>query len=64
MAETPKRPAASKLAPLSDDCLSRGKKRQLLKEQDTGGSQFNCPIEVSTPGPTVILTRLIALLFQ
>ena len=44
MAETPKRPIAA-----SDDCLKRDKKHRLLKAQGTGGSQFDCPTEVSTP---------------
>ena len=44
MAETPKRPIAA-----SDDCLKKDKKRRLLKAQSTGGSQFACLTEVSTP---------------
>ena len=57
MAETPKRPIAA-----SDDCLKRDKKHQLLKAQGIGGSQFDCPTEVSKPH-TAIFT-FIALLFQ
>ena len=57
MAETPKRPIAA-----SDNCLKRDKKRRLLKAQGTGGSQFDCPTEVSTPH-TAFFT-FIALLFQ
>ena len=44
MAETPKRPIAA-----SDDCLKKDKKRRLLKAQSTGGSQFACLMEISTP---------------
>ena len=64
MAKMQKRPATVELVTLSDDCLRRGKKYLLLKEQDNGCSQFDCPMEVSTPGPMVILIRLITLLFQ
>ena len=39
MAEMPKWPIAT-----SNDCLRRDK---LLSAEDTGGSQFDCPMEVS-----------------
>ena len=52
MAETPKRAMTA----------SRDKKRRPLKAQGTGGSQFDYPMEVSTPH-TAFFT-FIALLFQ